>query len=260
MAPINVLADIPDRPTTAGFVFDYQHVIDDEVEKEINAIAEQLNEQDKMQLFVLTVPSIGSLEPFEYGVQVIRQWGIGKKETNNGMLIFVTTDQGAGKNVVRIATGQGLEGKYPDGKTGRLQDEHMVPYLIEGDYTSAFANVVDAIRIEEEIDYTWATTDVVENTEAEMGEEDIGPLTFGDYLFLFGLLLVLILVIWVAWKILEFIIVELFNGDDSPKNPGSTSTNHTVYYYDQSSDNDSNHDSFSGGGGDSAGGGSDRNF
>ena len=44
-------------------------------------------------LFVLTVPTIGSLEPFEYGVQVIRQWGIGQKETNNGMLIFVTTDQ-----------------------------------------------------------------------------------------------------------------------------------------------------------------------
>ena len=36
VTPLSTLAEIPPRPTTAGFVLDYQNVIDDEIEKEIN--------------------------------------------------------------------------------------------------------------------------------------------------------------------------------------------------------------------------------
>ena len=134
----------------------------------------------------------------------------------------------------------------------------MVPYLKEGDYTSAFANVVDAIRIEEGIEYTWAALDVVADTEAEVVEEDVEPWTWKDTAFIMIFLLLVALVLWVAWKILKFIIFVLFDDTDFPKNTGSTSTEDTTYYYDSSSDN--NHDSFSGGGRDSAGGCSNRNF
>lgn len=103
--PFNAFASIPERPTTSGFVFDYQNVIDDEVEQELNKVAEMLNEQNKMQLFILTIPTIGDMTNVDYGVQVIRQWGIGQRDINNGMLIFATTDQGEGNNVVRIAIG-----------------------------------------------------------------------------------------------------------------------------------------------------------
>lgn len=233
IVPIEVFAAIPERPTTSGFVFDYQHVIDDDIEQELNDIADILNDQNKMQLFILTVPTIGDLEPYEYGVQVIRQWGIGQAETNNGLLIFVTTDQGADNNTVRIATGQGLEGNYPDGKVGRLLDDYMLPHLKEGDYTSAFANVVDAIRLEEQIDYEWAALSIVSDKDPDMAGGDLEPWTWIDTL------LTIFIILFICWGII--------------KGGGSGSTDSDNSY------SDSN-DSYSGGGGDSSGGGSDRNF
>ena len=238
IVPIEVFAAIPERPTTSGFVFDYQHVIDDDIEQELNNIADLLNNENKMQLFILTVPTIGDLEPYEYGVQVIRQWGIGQAETNNGLLIFVTTDQGAGNNTVRIATGQGLEGNYPDGKVGRLLDDYMLPHLKEGDYTSAFANVVDAIRLEEQIDYEWAALSIVSDKDPDMAEGNLEPWTWTDTL------LTIFIILFISWGIWTSI-----KGGTG----GSGSTDSDNSY-------SGSNDSYSGGGGDSSGGGSDRNF
>jgi len=36
MLPLSALANVPERPATSSFVFDYQNVIDDDVEKELN--------------------------------------------------------------------------------------------------------------------------------------------------------------------------------------------------------------------------------
>lgn len=240
IAPMEVFAAIPERPTTSGFVFDYQNVIDDEIEKEINDIAGMLDSQNKMQLFILTVPTIGDVEPYEYGVQVIRQWGIGQAEINNGMLIFVTTDQGAGNNAVRIATGQGLEGNYPDGKVGRLLDDYMLPHLKEGNYTSAFANVVDAIRLEEKIDYEWAALSIVSDKEQDTVEEGLEPWTGENTFYTIVFILLFLFGVW-----------SLFKGDNGTGGSGSSDSDNSY---------DGSNDSFSGGGGDSAGGGSDRNF
>ncbi len=249
--PLNAFASIPDRPTTSGFVFDYQNVINDEVEQELNKVAEMLNEQNKMQLFILTVPTIGDMSKVDYGVQVIRQWGIGQKDLNNGMLIFATTDQGEGKNIVRIAIGQGLEGDYPDGKTGRLLDDYMMPYLVNGDYTTAFSEVVDAIRIEEDIDYDGLSLSFVEFIKRDLAndfsEDPIGfsfvLLTIiGCILSVFLLIVEGILMLFFGYKPKRS-IWRFFAGGGSSDDSGSYSS-----------------DSYSGGGGSSSGGGSDRNF
>ena len=172
LLPLITLAEVPTRPTTAGFVFDYQQMINDDIEKEINDFAYKLQQHGIMELFILTVPTIGNIEPYEYGVELFRQWGIGDKEKNNGMVIFATTDMGSNNNKVRIATGYGLEGDYPDGRTGELLDQYMMPYLNEGDYTTAFAKVVEAIRVQEGIEHTW-------QHEEAFVEEDMSLVSWG---------------------------------------------------------------------------------
>lgn len=239
--PFNAFALIPERPTTSGFVFDYQNVIDDEVEQELNKVAEMLNEQNKMQLFILTVPTIGDMTNVDYGVQVIRQWGIGQRDINNGMLIFATTDQGEGNNVVRIAIGQGLEGDYPDGKTGRLLDDYMMPYLTNGDYTTAFSEVVDAIRIEEGIDYDGLSLSFMEFMKRDLAN-DFSEDPIGSS---FVLLVIIGSILSFFLLILEGIL-RLFGY--KPKR--------SIWHFFVSDDSS---DSFSGGGS-SSGGGSDRNF
>lgn len=170
--PMSVLAqDIPEKPTTGGYVFDFQHVIDDAVETDINEIAKKLQEEGKMELMIVTIPTIGELEPYEYGMKFFREWGIGDAEKDNGLLIYITTDMGAGKNVIRFSTGYGLEGSYPDSETQRLTQTYMKDALKEGDYTTAFASVIEAIRKKEGVDYTWAS-DASVAPVAEVAEEN----------------------------------------------------------------------------------------
>lgn len=269
---MSVLAEVPPRPTTVGFVFDYQNVIDDEIEQEINNFSFELQRLGIMELFILTVPTIGDLEPYEYGVQLFRQWGIGDKEKNNGMVIFATTDMGEKNNIVRIATGYGLEGDYPDGYTGELLDNYMIPSLEEGDYTTAFAKVIEAIREKEGVAYEWQQAEVFEQAPLTWLEISLIVAMVTAFLGFFSYLL------YQAFRTVQRIFYNLFEkitGKDirskrykayllkqqekiARRQARRAASYPTSEYY-SSYDSDSNN-SYSGGGGDSGGGGSDRSF
>ena len=92
--------------------------------------------QTTAQVAVLTVPTLDG-EPIEsYALKVLRGWGIGTSEKNNGVLIVVATQD----RQSRIEVGYGLEGALPDGLTGRLQDDTMLPYFKQGQYDKGIVN------------------------------------------------------------------------------------------------------------------------
>ena len=71
-----------------------------------------------------------------YALKVLRGWGIGSRDKNNGVLIVVATQD----RQSRIEVGYGLEGALPDGLTGRLQDDTMLPYFKQGQYDKGIVN------------------------------------------------------------------------------------------------------------------------
>ncbi|WP_244887292.1 TPM domain-containing protein [Lysinibacillus odysseyi] len=148
LVPTVASAEIPSKPAYNNYVYDYGNVLEDDVEKQMVQVLQQLEKSTSNEVVVMTIDTIGDLDAFEFGTRMMREWGIGQKEKNNGMLIFATTEQGTGKNDVWISVGQGLEGDYPDGKIGRMIDTYMKPYLGQGDYTSAFANIINVLNKE----------------------------------------------------------------------------------------------------------------
>lgn len=145
---VTVYAQLPAAPSVNSYVYDYADVIDEEIEQQLITAAQDLEESTGNEVVMMTIDTIDGMEPFEFGTQLMREWGIGDAEKNNGMLIFATTDQGPGQNDVWISVGQGLEGAYPDGKLGRMIDDYMLSYLANGDYTNAFANIFNVIYTE----------------------------------------------------------------------------------------------------------------
>ena len=139
--PLQAFAEIPQKPAYNSYVYDYENVIDDNVEQNLIQAAKALEGSTGNVIVMMTIDTIGGLEPYEFGTETMRAWGIGNADLDNGMLIFATTNQGAGNNDVWISVGDGLEGDYPDGLLGSMIDTYMKPYLINGDYTSAFANI-----------------------------------------------------------------------------------------------------------------------
>ena len=139
--PLQAFAAIPQKPAYNSYVYDYGNVINDDVEQNLIQAAKALEDSTGNVIVMMTIDTIGELAPYEFGTETIRTWGIGDANLDNGMLIFATTGQGAGNNDIWISVGDGLEGDYPDGLLGSMIDTYMVPYLKNGDYTDAFANI-----------------------------------------------------------------------------------------------------------------------
>lgn len=105
----------------------------------------------------------------------------------------------------RIEVGYGLEGALPDGLTGRIQDEDMLPYFRQEDYDKGILNAYSTLLQTVLKEYNLSPQDLqVENKllpQEAPNTESISPLTAGlwimgilvlfvlDHLFLKGVLL-----------------------------------------------------------------------
>ena len=72
----------------------------------------------------------------EYATSLFRKFGIGNKSENNGLLLLLSLNE----RLMRIEVGYGLEGLLPDGKTGRFQDDYMIPLLKEDKFDEGMLN------------------------------------------------------------------------------------------------------------------------
>ena len=127
---------IPPRPAAGSgiYVQDNAGVISEEDKQQMLSLGAELDNKTTAQLAVLTINTLDG-EPIEdYALEVLRQWGIGSKEQNNGALIVVAVKDRRS----RIEVGYGLEGSLPDGLTGRIQDQYMIPYFKDGNYSQGY--------------------------------------------------------------------------------------------------------------------------
>ncbi len=132
---------VPAKPADGTFVVDEAGVLSAQTEKVINVYTRALSKRTKAQIAVLTVRSLKGETPEEYALTVLRQWGIGDRKLNNGVLILVAVDDRRS----RIEVGYGLEGALPDGLAGRIQDDYMLPYFRQGNYDQGIAKGYTAV-------------------------------------------------------------------------------------------------------------------
>src|SRR5699024_7310000 len=142
----------------------------------------------------------------------LREWGIGNREKNNGVLILLAVED----RKSRIEVGYGLEGALPDSKTGWIQDEYMLPYFSEDDYSTGILEGYKAILLEiyneygiEPDDLEQITPNSPDSYEQASESESSSPRVF-PFLFIIGFLLFDRFLL--GGRILRFIIIMLFSG------------------------------------------------
>jgi uncharacterized protein len=85
----------------------------------------------------------------DYTVRVARTWKLGRKDVNDGVLLFVARDD----RKLRIEVGYGLEGVLTDADSALIISRLMVPRFREGDFAggieAAVVSIDGAIRGEE---------------------------------------------------------------------------------------------------------------
>ena len=97
-------------------------MLSNETESYIVSQSSSLAERTGAQIVVLTVKTLDGEPAAQYALHAGRQWGIGDKEKNNGVLLLLCPDEGQ----IYTAVGRGLEGVLNDAKVGRLIDRYAL--------------------------------------------------------------------------------------------------------------------------------------
>jgi uncharacterized protein len=126
----------------AGYVNDFAHVLSpttvSTLETELTAFAASTTNE----ITVVTVPSMGGDYVENYAVKLFAEWGIGKKDKDNGVLLLLAIAD----RKMRIEVGYGLEGALPDSVAQSILNQEMTPLLKKGDYDGAVTAGVRAIE------------------------------------------------------------------------------------------------------------------
>ena len=93
------------------------------------------------QLVVLMVGSTGEQPIEEYSLAVAEANRIGRKGTDDGVLLLVARND----RRVRIEVGYGLEGAIPDAANARIIREYIAPKFRTGDYFGGIHDAVGAL-------------------------------------------------------------------------------------------------------------------
>ena len=120
-------------PTSDFFVNDYAGVLSSDTRAYIMEHSASLAQETGAQIVVLTVQSLDGEDPASYALNVGRQWGIGDKEKDNGLLLLLAPDDGE----IRVEVGRGLEGALNDAKVGRMIDTYALESYKAGDFDAA---------------------------------------------------------------------------------------------------------------------------
>jgi uncharacterized protein len=134
----------PDYPAFSAPVVDAANVLPAADKADITRKLLDLQERTGVQFAVATVPSLGGEEIEPYANELFRQWKLGQKGVNNGLLLVLAPNE----RKLRFEVGYGLEGSFTDLQSKLIQHNTMVPKLKAGDPAGALkAGVDDAITV-----------------------------------------------------------------------------------------------------------------
>jgi uncharacterized protein len=129
----------PGQPT--GYVNDYADILTPEQEATLEAKLQTLEASNGSEIAVVTIASLEGDTIENFAVSLFAEWGIGKKETDNGLLLLVAIEE----REIRIEVGYGLEGTITDAQSYWIIRDILTPAFKNGDYYTGISSAVDII-------------------------------------------------------------------------------------------------------------------
>jgi uncharacterized protein len=122
-------------------IIDYANVIDASTRQRLESTYRNLKERSDIEFAVVTVPTTGDQDIFDYSLAVARGLGIGSSEgEKNGFLLLVAINDR--KYFTQVS--RHLEGDLPDGVVGQIQRERLVPQFKRQNYSQGIYDTVQS--------------------------------------------------------------------------------------------------------------------
>lgn len=132
-------------PPFTGLVVDAANVLPPATEAALTARLQSLQRDTKRQLVVATIPDLQGYDVADYGYRLGRQWGVGLRDVNNGIILFVAPNEPAGRRGARIEVGYGLEPIVTDALASTIVARDMLPRFRANDIAGGVSAGADAL-------------------------------------------------------------------------------------------------------------------
>jgi uncharacterized protein len=218
-------------PSLSGRVVDQANIVQPSTRNAIEQKLADLETKSGIQLVVATVPSLEGQEIEPYANELFRNWKLGEKTKNNGVLLLVAPNE----RRVRIEVGYGLEGTLTDALSKVIIANGMTPRFKAGDFGDGISRGVDDI-------ITVLTTDASEWQQRPSlrldNQQTADPISWVLIAALIALITLLVVSPGFRWFFLNVVLNILISSGRSSRSGGLSGGG-----------------GFSGGGGSSGGGG-----
>ena len=132
---------VPNTRLESDFIHvsDPDDILSDSCEQLINTALNDI--RDQADVFIVALGSIGDADIEIFANELFNYWGIGDRETNNGVLILLAKEQ----RQLKFETGYGVEETLTDARCQMIFENDIVPFFKEGDYQSGLCSGVTQV-------------------------------------------------------------------------------------------------------------------
>ena len=129
----------PGQPT--GFVNDYTNTLNSEEKQQLENKLEQFEKETSNEISIVIIESLEGDVLENFTVELFKEWGIGKKGKDNGVLVLIAKDD----KKMRIEVGYGLEGALTDAQANWIINNMMKPAFRANDFNKGINEAVEKI-------------------------------------------------------------------------------------------------------------------
>jgi uncharacterized protein len=147
-------AQVPPRPQPQKLVNDRLDILTPHQEEELESKLVAFDKKTSTQITIYTTDDIDDGDAGDFAVKLGKEWGVGNKNFDNGVVVLVYRNKENTKRKIFIASGNGLEGVLPDYTCSEIVNNEIIPQLKNGNYYAALDNGTNAIIKATEGKYT----------------------------------------------------------------------------------------------------------
>lgn len=133
--------EVPKRPVPPRLVNDYTNTLTADQTQALENKLVEIDDSTSTQIVVVIIKSLNGADVADYNLKLGREWGVGGKEFNNGVILLIAKDD----RKLNIAVGYGLEGSLPDITANHIIEDVIVPNFKGDDYYRGIDEGTDAI-------------------------------------------------------------------------------------------------------------------
>lgn len=140
-SPVSAL-DVPPVPTDIPIV-DTTNTLTQEQKNTLADSIANVKKETSNQIAILMVPSLNNDSLEDYSIRVAREWAIGDKAKDNGVLLLIIKDD----RKIRIEVGYGLEGALTDARSSQIIRNVITPDFRQEKYFEGISSGLNSIKL-----------------------------------------------------------------------------------------------------------------